>query len=88
MESVFVSGVSIPTYSLFFQKSINDFFNYEKKLILAVLKEPALELWPRKAAPRGKPRKASNFVRCCRTTMDRGATRQAAKKGAGNIQLR
>jgi len=39
MESVFVGGVSIPTYSLFIQKSINDFFNYEKKLILAVLKE-------------------------------------------------
>jgi hypothetical protein len=35
----FVSRVSIPTYSLFIQKSINDFFNYEKKLILAVLKE-------------------------------------------------
>jgi hypothetical protein len=43
MEPVFVSGVSIPTYSLFIQKSINDFFNYEKKLILAVLKESALE---------------------------------------------
>jgi len=32
---VFVGGVSISTYSLFIQKSINDFFNYEKKLILA-----------------------------------------------------
>jgi len=44
MGSVFVGGVSIPTYSLFIQKSINDFFNYEKKLILAVLKESVLEL--------------------------------------------
>jgi len=36
--------ISITTYSLFIQKSINDFFNYEEKLILAVLKESALEL--------------------------------------------
>jgi hypothetical protein len=64
MKSVFIGDFLISAFSLFFQKPINDFFNYEEKLILAVLKETAQELGPRKASnfaeasmdrsPRGK----------------------------------
>jgi hypothetical protein len=39
MKSVFIGNFLIPPFSLFFQKPINDFLNYEKKLILAGLKE-------------------------------------------------
>jgi hypothetical protein len=43
MKSVYIGDILISPFSLFFLKPINDFLNYEKKLILAVLKKPVLE---------------------------------------------
>jgi len=51
----------IPPFSLFFQKPINVFLNYEKKLILAGLKESALELRHFFPAGRIPPGRASNI---------------------------
>jgi hypothetical protein len=44
MKSVYIGDILISPFSLFFQKPINDFLNYEKKLILAGLIASASEL--------------------------------------------